>query len=220
MKTIGSKFLLPKILILVICFSGIWVANRISVFEQNRHLSPTALVLLGGGIPREIFTAKQAKYYPDLPIIISSGSPIPCLYEIFVVKHQVNWDRIIVDFKATDTVTNFTALLPYLKAHHHRHVYLIAGDGHMKRAEPLAQLIWGSQGIAYTPMTFPEGHHRPWWKPSFDIFRSVGWILFGDKILAPYYVTESQIQRQTTLDQAYCDRFGMTQLPLSGSSGS
>ncbi|MHC5597215.1 MAG: YdcF family protein, partial [Nostoc sp.] len=42
-----------------------------------------AFFVLGGSISRETYVAQQAKQYPQTPILISHGSPDPCIWLIF-----------------------------------------------------------------------------------------------------------------------------------------
>jgi len=67
------------------------------------------IIMLGGGIRREMAAAQLAQIHPSLPVIISSGSTLPCLYRVFVKEAGVDWRRVTIDFRAVDTLTNFTA---------------------------------------------------------------------------------------------------------------
>jgi len=67
-------------------------------------------------------------------------------------------DRLHLDYQAVDTVTNFSTLVGPLRARGLRHVYLITSDFHMGRARAIATAIFGSRGIAFTPVKVPSSH--------------------------------------------------------------
>jgi uncharacterized SAM-binding protein YcdF (DUF218 family) len=116
---------------------------------------PQAILMLGGGLGREAFTAQFAQVHSDIPIWISSGMPIP---EARAVFHEANIPDYLLHFdrRATDTVTNFTTLIDDLEAAGIRHFYLITSDYHMPRAQAIATLVLGSRGIAFTPVSIPS----------------------------------------------------------------
>ncbi len=182
-----------------------WVLHRVS------QSPATAIVVLGGGIQREMFAAQVAQRHPQLPVLISSGSALPCVYRVLVEDHQIEWDRISIDWRAKDTVTNFTATLPWLQAEDHTHVVLVATDGHMGRAGLLAQIVWGWHGITYTPETFPGDHRTRPGKTALDVGRSLAWLILGNPIVS--YHTPTEIREQEQLRQATCEQIGAVQLP-------
>lgn len=113
--------------------------------------NPQAILTLGGGHPREIFTAQFALSHPDLPIWVSSGTREMKAREIFQ-SMGVSHRRVYIDRRATDTVTNFTTLVGDFKKQKIGHIYLITDDFHLPRAKAIAFIVLGSTGITYTPV--------------------------------------------------------------------
>lgn len=174
---------------------------------------PSSIVVLGGGIRREILAAQLAQSYPNLPIIVSSGSSLPCLYRVFVEENKVAWSRLKVDFRATDTLTNFTALVFYLRSNQTRKVFMITSEGNMPRASILAWLIWGSRGIAMEPaLVGGAGNHESWLKTFADSARAMLWIVLGEKTVANLYNSDVELDYQTSLRQSECE-IGSATLP-------
>ena len=180
---------------------------------QTSLQPPNSIVVLGGGIRREMLAAKFAKYYPDLPIIISSGSTLPCLYRVFVEESGVDWRRVKVDFRAVDTLSNFTTLLPYLQSHQARKVFMFTEQGNLPRASALAWIVWGSRGIAIEPVLVEGiGHRESWLKTFADSTRAIVWLLLGEKTVANSYRSNAEVQRQMHLRQSQCE-IGSATLP-------
>ncbi len=82
-----------------------------------------------------------------------------------------------IDRRAVDTVTNFTSLVADFKSRHFQHLYLITADYHMRRAKAIATFVFGSQGIAFTPVSIPTNKPtESWLRTLRDIFRALLWI--------------------------------------------
>ena len=207
-KWISRKF---KYVLLLAC--GFWLAWTWFLWWQASLQSPSWIVVLGGGIRREMLAARLAKSYPNLPVIVSSGSSLPCLYRVFVEESGVAWRRVRVDFRAVDTLTNFTTLLPYLQSNQPRKVFMITDQGNLPRASVLAWLIWGSRGIATEPVLVEGiGHHESWSKTFADGIRAIAWVLLGERTVANSYHSKSELQRQMYLRQSRCE-IGSATLP-------
>lgn len=175
--------------------------------------TPSSIVVLGGGIRREMLAAHLAQYYSDLPIIISSGSSLPCLYRVFVAEKGVAWKRVKVDFRATDTLTNFTTLVPYLQSNYPRKVLMITSEGNLSRASVLAWLVWGSRGIATEPVLVEgAGHDESWLKTLADSIRGLAWVILGEKTVTKLYNSDAEVQRQMNLRRSQCE-IGSANLP-------
>lgn len=204
-----------KYAILIGC--GFWLAWTGFLWWQADQKSPSAIAVLGGGIRREMLAARLAQSYPNLPIVVSSGSPLPCIYRVFVKERGVAWQRVKVDFRAVDTLTNFTTLLPYLQSNQPRKVFMITSEGNLLRASVLAWLIWGSRGIAIQPVTVEgAGHHESWLKTFADGIRAIAWVLLGKISVAKLYPSNTpsdlELQSQLNLRQARCETGSATLL--------
>lgn len=117
---------------------------------------PQAIFVLGGGQGREVFAAKLARQYPDLEVWISSGSPPEITTKIFN-EAGIPLSRVQLDYRATDTVTNFTRMVEVFRQRNIEHVYLVTSDFHMRRGRAIAFFAFGSRGIICTPMAVSSG---------------------------------------------------------------
>lgn len=149
---------------------------RISI-TQTQLPQPQAILMLGGGIEREMFTAKFAQQHPNLPLWISTGSLIT---EKIFAKANIDSQRVHYDNRATDTITNFTTIVQRLQNHEIRHVYLITSDYHMPRSRAIGTIVLGSRGIIFTPVEVPSQKES---EATIRIIRDVGraflWVFTG-----------------------------------------
>ena len=140
---------------------------------------PQAILVLGGEQHRERFAAKLAQEYTTLPIWISSGSNDKLLEEIFT-SASVDLNRVSIDRRAEDTVTNFTSLVKDFKKQKIRHLYLITSDYHMLRASSIGTLVLGSKGIAFTTISVPgKQPQESQLRVLRDTARALVWIVTG-----------------------------------------
>lgn len=140
---------------------------------------PQAILTLGGRPAREAFTAQFARLHPELKVWVSSGLPPQDSRPLFR-REGVTDDRVNLDYRALDTVTNFTTLVKDLEQQNIRHIYLITSDYHIVRAQAIATIVLGSHGITFTAVAVPST------KPpednlriARDIARSLVWLATG-----------------------------------------
>ncbi|MEC4805046.1 MAG: YdcF family protein [Jaaginema sp. PMC 1079.18] len=149
--------------------------------HQTRKIAPhpQAILMLGGDFDREPYTAQFAQSREDLPIWVSSGMPQSRSRQIFAAA-GISSQRLYLDDRAVDTVTNFTTLVADLKQQQIRHVYLLTSDFHMRRASAIATVVLGSQGIIFTPVPIPSQQaSESWWRVARDSSRAVLWMFTG-----------------------------------------
>ena len=171
------RFIITMILGLSLSISSIIPLKMAIARSQAPY--PEAILTLGGGHLREVFTAKFALTHAKLPIWISTGSKEMRAREIFY-REGVDNRRVYIDRRATDTVTNFTTLVKDFKKQNIRHIYLITDDFHLPRAKAIALVILGSKGIIYTPVSIATT--RPLeskTKIVRDVARAFFWVLTG-----------------------------------------
>ena len=166
------RFLLKWTLMLLLL--GVTYKWLTGVFQQ-----PQAILVLGGALEREVFAAKFAKEHPDLPVWVSSGSN-PEYSEWVFSEAGIAVDRLHLDYRAVDTVTNFTTLVKEFKSRGINSMYLITSDYHMRRAAIIGEIVLGSQGIDFKPVTVasersPESIN----KAIRDGARAVLWVATG-----------------------------------------
>lgn len=151
-------------------------------FKQVEGLwrNPEAVLVLGGAAERERFAAEFAKQHPDLPVWVSSGSN-PEYAEWVFTQAGIDPDRIHLDYRAVDTVTNFTTLADYFKQSRIRSVYLITSDYHMPRAQVIGEIVLGSRGIDFHPIAVPSNQSpEPITKVVRDAARAMLWVATGE----------------------------------------
>lgn len=146
---------------------------------ESYFVQPKAIFVLGGEEERELFAAKFAQKYPGIPIWVSSGSPQWYAKRVFA-KAGIETQRIHLDYKAEDTVTNFTTLVDKLQSEGIDSVYLITSDDHMRRARVIGEIVFGSRGIAMKPVEIPTGRSpEPIEKAIRDGARAILWVTTG-----------------------------------------
>jgi len=140
---------------------------------------PQAILVLGGSPSREQFAAQFALQHPQLPIFVSSGSPEEYAEYVFD-RAGVERKRIHLDYRAVDTVTNFTIMVTELQQRKITDVYVLTSDFHMPRALVIGKIVLGSRGIEMHPVTIPSSikSENPA-KALRDGLRSVFWVVTG-----------------------------------------
>jgi uncharacterized SAM-binding protein YcdF (DUF218 family) len=153
-----------------------WIGYR---EVENTWIKPQAIFVLGGEEEREIFGAKFAHTHPHLPVWISSGAPPNYAKKVFK-KAGVSADNLHLDYRAIDTVTNFTTLVDRFKSQGISSVYLVTSDDHLPRARVIGEIVFGSKGIKVKPITFESNREaEPIQKTVRDGFRSILWLITG-----------------------------------------
>ena len=162
--------------ILCLATVGLWLGYK---QLQSHFVQPEAIFVLGGHKDRESFAAQLALKHPDLPIWVSSGSPQHYVTQIFS-NAGVSGNRLHLDYRAKDTVTNFTSLVKELKEQGIDSVYLITSDNHMNRARIIGEIVFGTQGIILKTLSVPsKDSSEPVEKIIRDGGRSFLWLLTG-----------------------------------------
>lgn len=135
-------------LVVACCSTAGWLTLR---SWQRASEVPQAVLVLGGAPEREHFAAEFARQHPNLPIWVSSGTN-PEYAEWVFTEAGIAAERLHLDYRAVDTVTNFTTLADQLQAQGVRSVYLITSDYHMRRAVVIGEIVLGSRGIHFRPV--------------------------------------------------------------------
>ncbi|MDZ8023366.1 MAG: YdcF family protein [Nostoc sp. SerVER01] len=143
---------------------------------------PQAILTLGAWIDREQVAAEIARWYPSLEVWVSSGTPPEIARPIFEAA-GISDSRLHLDYRAVDTVTNFTTIVPEFEHKRIQHIYLITSDFHMPRAKAIATMILGIKGIAFTPISVPSDADQLKQETISPIIRDLGrsllWIVTG-----------------------------------------
>jgi uncharacterized SAM-binding protein YcdF (DUF218 family) len=137
-----------------------------------------AFFVLGGSIRREMYIAQEAKEYPQIPILISQGSPDPCIWLIFQ-RQAAAMENVWLEKCAKSTFENFYYGIPILRRWGVHKVMLVTSPTHLPRAKWMAQILLGAHGIWVEPDIIQEqgvpGNRESWLKTGMDITRSVFW---------------------------------------------
>jgi len=142
---------------------------------------PEAILVLGGEIEREHFAAEFASQHPDLEVWVSSGTNPEYAHWLFE-EADIDPDRVHLDYRAVDTVTNFTTLVEDLKQEGVESLYLVTSDYHMRRAKIIAQVVLGRHDISFQPVPVPSDEEvvaEPLLRGVRDGARAMLWVFTG-----------------------------------------
>lgn len=169
---------LRKFTIGVALLISIWLFfTTIAVFIASSK-PVDAFFVLGGSIKREMYVAQLAQKYPQVPILISSGSKDPCIWLIFQ-RQIAPMDNVWLEKCADSTFDNFYYSIPILQRWGVRKVKLITSTTHLPRAKLMAQILLGSHRMWVEPDIIQEkgipGNREYGWKTALDVTRSIFW---------------------------------------------
>ena len=143
--------------------------------------SPPDLVLvLGGDVDRERMGARLAKQL-DLPLVVSGGSN-PEYATWLVDEEDLDPGQVTLDYRARDTLGNFTSLVDELASRKVDHVLLVTSEDHLSRSMAVGQVVAGSRGIHLTGVPVsctPSCEEEAWLKQAGDWVRAVAWVVTG-----------------------------------------
>lgn len=149
------------------------------IYAHHQFPQPQAVLVLGGGIERERFAAQLVQTRPSLDVWISTGISNQVSKQIFN-DANIPLTRLHLDRRAIDTVTNFTSLAADFRQQNIRHLYLITSDFHMRRSKAIAFIVFGSRGIAFTPVPVLSDYpQETLLHVARDVGRSLLWLTTG-----------------------------------------
>ncbi len=142
--------------------------------------TPQLILVLGGDIDREVAGIRISKEL-NIPLLISGGSN-PEYSDWLIQNEKIPNYLVKRDYRAKDTLANFTYIVDELLEENINHILLITSDYHLDRAKVVGSIIAGSRGIRITSLPVPcpssckeEGKR----KRNIDIFRAVIWVATG-----------------------------------------
>jgi uncharacterized SAM-binding protein YcdF (DUF218 family) len=142
---------------------------------------PQMILVLGGDVDREQRAAELAAER-RLPVVVSGGSNPEYAHWLFEQRQGLAPDQVRLDYRANDTLSNFTSLVDDLRRARIRHALLVTSQDHMDRALLVGRIVAGSRGIHLTPEPVPCGEHchpesrgKIWG----DGLRAAVWVLSG-----------------------------------------
>lgn len=144
-----------------------------------------AFFVLGGSIRREIYVAQLAKQQPETRVLISQGSPDPCILLIFQ-REQAPIRQVWLEKCADSTFDNFYFNISLLQKWGVRNVKLITSATHLPRAKWMAQILLGAHGIwVEVDVADEQGIPANWEfgvKTGLDVTRSLVWAVLSQVI--------------------------------------
>jgi len=159
-----------------------WLLPLALRLQANARAPVDGLLVLGGSVRREIYLTERVKAYPEAKVLISNGSPPPCVWLIFE-RDRAPKDKVWLEGCARNTFGNFYFCAPILADWQVRRVKLITSETHLPRALWLAQIHLGARGIWVEPDIAPEigvpANWEAWWKTVLDVSRSLLWAAVG-----------------------------------------
>jgi uncharacterized SAM-binding protein YcdF (DUF218 family) len=142
---------------------------------------PQMILVLGGDVAREQQAAALAARQ-GLPVVVSGGSNPEYAHWLFEQRQGLPPSQVQLDYRARDTLSNFTSLVDDLRRARIRHALLVTSSDHMDRALLVGRIVAGSRGIHLTPVPVacgdrcqPEGRRKIWG----DGARAALWVLSG-----------------------------------------
>lgn len=164
---------------------------------------------LGGNPSRMYRVIELAQQYPSAQIVISSeGSPD---FVVGLLRGAGIADaRFILDFKAWDTVTNFTHTLRLVQSYSPRTLYIVTDQFHMKRAMAIAKAVYFLRRIKIVPEPYMGSEPHPPESEElirYDQMRSWIWRLTGylqyDKAVKDQRMPGIEADEQHARQQGY-----------------
>ncbi|MBC1261750.1 YdcF family protein [Synechococcus sp. BSF8S] len=146
---------------------------------------PQLILVLGGDIDREKLAGRLA-HRDGLPLLVSGGSN-PEYAQWLFSQEGLDRRQFRLDYRARDTLGNFTTVVDDLRRRGIRHVLLVTSSDHMDRALLVGRIVAGSRGIRLTPVPvscgdrcLPEGRRKVWG----DGLRAAAWVVTGRDLRA------------------------------------
>jgi uncharacterized SAM-binding protein YcdF (DUF218 family) len=178
-STASKKWrLLQKIVSAVCLILGSWLIFTTITLVWASSAPVDAFFVLGGSIRREIHVAQATTQTSQIPVLISSGSPPPCIWLIFQ-REAAELQNVWLENCANSTFENFYYGIPILREWGVHKVKLITSGTHLPRAKWMAQILFGAHGIWVETDIVPEegipGNYEAGWKTGLDVTRSLFW---------------------------------------------
>ena len=150
---------------------------RRALFDRS---APQLVLVLGGDVDRERVGARLAREL-KLPLLVSGGSNPE--YATWLIQDEgLEVERVELDYRAQDTLGNFTSLVDELQDRQVKHLLLVTSADHLGRSMAVGQVVAGSRGIHLTgvpvacePRCVSESSLKTWR----DWIRAVAWVATG-----------------------------------------
>ena len=141
---------------------------------------PQRILVLGGDADRERIGLRLARRM-NLPLVVSGGTNPE--YAQWLMQHEgLPEDRVRLDYRARDTLGNFTSLVDELQRDGVHHLLLVTSEDHLPRAMAVGTIVAGSRGIRLTGVPVscrPRCREESLGKRFGDGLRAFAWVLTG-----------------------------------------
>ena len=141
---------------------------------------PQRILVLGGDADRERIGLRLARRM-NLPLVVSGGTNPE--YAQWLMQHEgLPEDRVRLDYRARDTLGNFTSLVDELQRDGVHHLLLVTSEDHLPRAMAVGAIVAGSRGIRLTGVPVscrPRCREESLSKRFGDGLRAFAWVLTG-----------------------------------------
>tara|TARA_B100001094_G_scaffold140414_1_gene136094 strand:+ start:156 stop:731 length:576 start_codon:yes stop_codon:yes gene_type:complete len=166
---------------------AVWVFGTGPLAPYRRALfdrsAPQLVLVLGGDVDRERVGARLAREL-ELPLLVSGGSNPE--YATWLIQEEgLESERVELDYRAQDTLGNFTSLVDQLRDRQVKHLLLVTSADHLARSMAVGQVVAGSRGIHITgvpvacePRCVSESTVKKWR----DWIRAVAWVATGQDL--------------------------------------
>jgi uncharacterized SAM-binding protein YcdF (DUF218 family) len=183
-SSIRLSFNTQKILVMLVLVIAFFLASiipvRIAVALHQAPI-PQAILVLGGASERMEFATRFWQSHTNIDIWVSDYAWNLDVNRLIFQQLNLPNQRLHLDGRATDTVTNFTTLIKDFVSQKLQHIYLITSNYHMTRARAIAAIVLGSHGIAVTPVEVPSQGDKSetLMRVLRDCGRSLVWVVTG-----------------------------------------
>ncbi|MBT67090.1 MAG: hypothetical protein CMN98_08120 [Synechococcus sp. NP17] len=172
---------------LLIFAALIWAAaiGPLKPFRQALTTAqpPQRILVLGGDLDRERVGMRLAQQL-ELPLVVSGGSN-PEYAQWLLKDAGMDQSRVVLDYRANDTFSNFTSLVDDLKSEGVRHLLLVTSEDHLARAMTVGRVVAGSRGIRLTGVPVscqPSCRKEALGKLLGDGIRALTWVITGQDL--------------------------------------
>ena len=141
---------------------------------------PQRILVLGGDADRERVGLHLARRM-NLPLVVSGGTN-PEYAQWLMRDAGLTQERVQLDYRATDTLGNFTSLVDELQRDGVHHLLLVTSEDHLPRALAVGGIVAGSRGIRLTGVPVncePKCRDEGLGKRFGDGFRAAAWVVTG-----------------------------------------
>ncbi|WP_008310775.1 YdcF family protein [Leptolyngbya sp. PCC 6406] len=196
-------------LLLLLLLTSWGIITGSSLYRGAQRPNPDAILMLGGSIRREMYLAEQVAQGLSQPILISRGSPDPCIRRLFE-QAAAPLNQVWLETCAFSTFDNFRYSLPTLQSWGVRRVRVVTSGTHVIRARWLGRIMLGGHGIWVEMVSVPEqgvpGNQERPLKTALDLLRGLGWVVISQVYNPPC----ASLAPLSAVDMALWDRLTYT----------